>query len=113
MDSGIDNGAVVIILVSFGDINEARRIAGLLVKEKLVGCVNLFPCVESIYRWKESVESAQETSGILKTTKERVLDVEARYRALHSYETPEFLVLAVSGGSSGYLKWLVESVLSS
>ena len=108
----MDASAAVIVMVTFGDIDEARRIAAILVEERLVACVNLLPNVESIYRWKGSVESAKETCGILKTTRDRVTDLESRYRSLHSYETPEFLVFRVDGGSSGYLAWLAESVLS-
>ena len=108
----MEGGAAVIVMVTFGNIDEARRIAAILVEERLVACVNLLPNVESIYRWKGSVESAQETCGILKTTQERVAALESRYRSLHSYETPEFLILRAEGGESGYLAWLAESVLS-
>ena len=108
----MDASAAVVVMVSFGDMDEARRIATILVEERLVACVNLLPNVESIYRWKGSVESAKEACGILKTTRGRVTDLESRYRSLHSYETPEFLVLGVDGGSTGYLAWLAESVLS-
>lgn len=108
----MDTGAAVIVMVTFGDIDEARRIAAILLEERLVACVNLLPKIESIYRWKGSVESAEETCGILKTTRDRLTDLESRYLSLHSYETPEFLVLRVDGGSSGYLSWLAGNVLS-
>jgi len=32
--------------------------------------------------------------------------LEARLHALHSYQTPEFLVLRVEAGSSPYLDWM-------
>jgi uncharacterized protein involved in tolerance to divalent cations len=35
--------------------------------------------------------------------------VEQRVIELHSYEVPELLALAPSGGSAAYLGWLLES----
>jgi periplasmic divalent cation tolerance protein len=50
---------------------------------------------------------------LLKTTEEQVGALEKRLKELHSYETPEFLVLKVDGGSAEYLAWLQSSVGSS
>jgi uncharacterized protein involved in tolerance to divalent cations len=38
--------------------------------------------------------------------------VEKRVIELHSYEVPELLALAPSGGSAAYLGWLLESTAS-
>ena len=35
--------------------------------------------------------------------------LEARVRALHSYQLPEVLALRVTAGSAPYLAWLAES----
>ena len=37
---------------------------------------------------------------------EELAGLEARLHQLHSYETPEFLVLGVEAGSHEYLAWL-------
>lgn len=100
----------VVVLVTFSSLEEARVIAEQLVSERLAACVNVIPQVESIYRWKGAVERAQEAAGIIKTGRSRLDDLEQRYKELHSYEVPEFLVLSVASGSSGYLEWLAASV---
>jgi periplasmic divalent cation tolerance protein len=38
-----------------------------------------------------------------------VAAVDARIRALHSYDVPEVLALPASGGSAAYLAWLDEA----
>ena len=47
---------------------------------------------------------------MIKTTRDRLPALEARLRALHSYELPEFIVLSVESGSAAYLDWVEGSV---
>lgn len=106
----MDENAPVIVLVNFSSIEEARFFSEAAVAEHLAACVNLFPGVESIYRWNNAVERSQEVSGVVKTTEARLEELEKRYRELHSYEVPEFLVIPVMGGGADYLNWLTDSV---
>jgi periplasmic divalent cation tolerance protein len=46
----------------------------------------------------------------LKTAFDRLPALETRLHELHSYQTPEFLVLAVEAGSHPYLAWLDASL---
>ena len=95
-----------IVLTTAGSPEEARRIARTLVEERLAACTSIVPAVESIYRWKGEVESATEALLLIKTSAEMIEPLKARLHALHSYETPEFLVLPVDSGSAAYLDWL-------
>ncbi len=72
--------------------------------------MSLIPGVESIYRWKGEVESATETMLLIKTGREQLTALEARLQELHSYETPEFLVLHVESGSHPFLAWIEGSL---
>ncbi len=63
----------------------------------------------SIYRWKGSVERDSERQLVIKTTRGLVPALEKRLRELHPYEVPEFIVIAVSGGSEKYLGWVEAS----
>jgi periplasmic divalent cation tolerance protein len=47
---------------------------------------------------------------VLKTGAEQVEALEARLHELHSYQTPEFLVLGVDAASRAYRDWLLGSV---
>ena len=76
----------------------------------MAACATLIPGVQSIYRWKGEVESASETLLLLKTGSEQLAALEARLHELHSYQTPEFLVLQVDAASQPYLDWLQESL---
>ena len=106
----MDESVPVIVLVTFADMEGARCFSEMAVSEQLAACVNLFPGVESIYRWNNAVERSQEVSGVVKTTEAQLDALEKRYREMHSYEVPEFLVLPVLGGGADYITWLTDSV---
>lgn len=95
-----------IVLTTAGSPGEASRIGRTLVAERLAACVTVIPSVESIYEWQGKTELATETLMLVKTDAARIAALETRLHALHSYETPEFLVLPAEAGSAGYLKWM-------
>lgn len=100
----------VIVLTTAGSEAEASKIATALVERRLAACVNIISRIQSVYRWKEKVESAEEFLLLVKTVKAREEDVRSAIRQLHSYELPECISLAVDGGSDEYLNWIEDSV---
>ncbi len=89
---------------------EATRMGRTLVEERLAACATLIPAIHSIYRWQGQIESSVETLLFLKTESDRLAALEARLHELHSYGTPEFLVLSIESGSHSYLAWLQASL---
>lgn len=95
-----------IVLTTAAQPEEAARMGRTLVEERLAACATLIPAAQSIYRWQGQIETAQETLLLLKTEADRLAALEARLKEIHSYETPEILVLAVESGGHSYLEWL-------
>jgi periplasmic divalent cation tolerance protein len=100
----------LLVLTTAGSEPEAQKIASALVERRLAACVNIVPRVQSVYRWKDKVEQAEEYLLLIKTVKTREEQVRAAIRELHSYELPECIAVSVEGGSADYLKWMEESV---
>ena len=101
---------VVMVLSTVPDDPSAETIARTLVEERLVACANVLPPMVSIYRWKGAVERGTERQLLMKTTQSLVPALEKRLKELHSYELPEFVVLAVDSGSEAYLAWVASSL---
>ena len=99
-----------IVLTTASNPEEAQRIARTLVEERLAACATLIPSVRSIYRWEGKIEDAAETLVLIKTSAEQLAALEVRLHALHSYQTPEFLVIEGVGGSSAYLAWMLRNL---
>jgi periplasmic divalent cation tolerance protein len=98
-----------LILTTAGSREEAERIARALVDEQLAACVSIIPGLTSVYRWQGKVEAAPELLLLIKTTAANLTRLEEAIRRLHSYEVPEFIVLAPESASKPYLEWLLES----
>jgi periplasmic divalent cation tolerance protein len=96
----------VVILTTVGEEAAGEAIARALVDERLAACVNLLPAMASFYRWDGQMTRDVEHQLVIKTTRGRVAEVEARVSALHPYDLPEFLVLAVEAGNEGYCAWI-------
>jgi periplasmic divalent cation tolerance protein len=105
----VTRSRVVIILTTVPSDVLGEEIATALVSERLAACVNIGSPMTSIYRWKGSVEREAEHQLTIKTTEERVGAVQRRIKEVHSYELPEFLVIAVADGSDQYLKWILSA----
>lgn len=103
------NDELVIAFSTFPDRETAQKIARELVENAVVACANIVPSVESIYFWKEKVETSREVLAIFKMTAARYSEFESCLRKLHPYDVPEIVRLNVGGGNPDYLRWIGES----
>jgi periplasmic divalent cation tolerance protein len=99
----------VLVLTTLPSEGDAEKFALQLVEERLAACVNILPPMRSVYRWKNTVEQANERQVVIKTTRARLTALENRVRTLHPYDVPEFVVLPIDAGSADYLSWLSEN----
>ncbi len=99
-----------IVITTVANAEEAARLGRMLVEERLAACATVLPSAHSIYSWQGKIESSAETLLLLKTSTEQLPALESRLNELHSYETPEFLVIEIEAGSQAYLRWLSENL---
>ena len=100
---------VLLALSTFPDQESARRISNELVTKKLAACANILPAVESIYRWKEKIESGNETLMLFKLSEDRQSAFQEKLRSLHPYDVPEIIFVPISSGLPEYLRWVTEN----
>ena len=99
---------LVVVFTTMPDDARSDEMARALVDERLAACVNVLAPMMSTYCWKGAVERETERQLVIKTTRGQLTALEARMRALHPYELPEFLVLTVEAASAGYAAWVAE-----
>ncbi|MES9863063.1 MAG: divalent-cation tolerance protein CutA [Candidatus Thiodiazotropha sp. LLP2] len=97
---------LLLILCTAPDRGTAERLAGTLVEQGLVACVNLSAPITSIYRWQGKTEQSDEIQLFIKTTKDRYQACESALRAEHPYELPEIIAVPVEQGLDDYITWV-------
>ncbi|MBY0473631.1 MAG: divalent-cation tolerance protein CutA [Nitrosomonas sp.] len=98
----------VLVITNFPNKESALALAEALVDQHLAACVNtLSPCV-SIYRWKDNIESAEETPVLIKTQRQYYERIEQLIKKVHPYELPEVIMVPILDGLPAYLQWIVD-----
>lgn len=100
----------IVILVTAGSKEEARKIAKGLLREKCAACINIIPRVDSHFLWAGKIERATEVLLVVKTKKSYLNKVIKLVKGLHSYEVPEIIALPIVGGNKDYLEWIEKEV---
>jgi periplasmic divalent cation tolerance protein len=100
-----------VVLVTCGTMREGRKIARRVIQKRLAACVNvLLSPMNSYFIWKNRLEVAREYLLVMKTTLNRLPQLEKEVKRLHRYEVPEFIALAITDGSRAYLSWVQQGV---
>jgi periplasmic divalent cation tolerance protein len=98
-----------IIYSTAGSMQEAKRIANILLKNKLAACINIFP-IQSFYNWNGRLCNEKETALIIKTTQNRVNAVIKKIKSIHSYEVPCIISFDIDRGNKEFLDWIAGEV---
>ena len=103
---------VVVALTTCANTDDANRLVHTLLEQRLIACANLVDGVQSIYRWGGAVCRDAEVLIVMKTTTYRVDALKTAVSSVHTYDTPELLVLPVAQGLTAYMDWVGAEVSS-
>ena len=95
-----------IVLVTTSGIEEAERIANLLIGAGLAPCVNIIPSVVSVYEWKGVMNRDEEALMVIKTSGPLFEQVRELVQKNHSYDVPEIISVELSELSPAYAAYL-------
>ncbi len=97
---------IVTVYATFPSDEEARRIARILVEERLAACANILGGCHSIYRWQGEIEESEEVAALFKTRAERAEALIERLAELHGYDVPAAVVWPIVNASGDYESWV-------
>ena len=103
---------IYFIYVTFGSLNEAKRLGKKLVKARLAACTNIIPKIYSTYVWKNKTMIDKECSMIVKTSKSKVRAAIKFIVKKHSYECPAVSAIPVDFIHKDFQKWINEQTNS-
>ena len=105
-------GHPVVVFITAPTSEEAKSIGRHLVEKGLAACASIVPGIQSLFIWNGKFSQENEILIIVKSIQEKVKEIVAVVKEMHSYDVPEIIVLPVVDGSKDYLDWLQESISS-
>ncbi len=100
----------IIVTTTFEQKKEALELAEILLKNRLVACVQTEGPVESMYWWKGEIEHALEYKLVMKSSVSLWQELLKTIRFNHPYEVPEILAVPVHPVNKDYDKWLYKEL---
>jgi periplasmic divalent cation tolerance protein len=85
---------------------EAVTIARRLLETRVAACVSIVQPVRSLYHWQGAIQDDCEQLLIIKSRADLAERLKMELQAVHSYETPELVMLDVADGLPDYLAWI-------
>ncbi len=95
------------IYTTTSSLSEAQEISDLLLEKKLIACANIFPAIESRYRWKGKVCKSKEFAVIFKTRSSLYKKIEKEIQRIHSYEVPCIVKISWEQASQDFARWIL------
>ena len=107
-----DHDEISLIMTSVGTEQQAVEISEELIARRLATCINIVPCLRSIYRWKGKVCEDTEYLLLIKTPARLFDSVSVAIREFHSYELPEILAVPITAAETNFHQWVLQMVES-
>lgn len=103
---------VLSLVTTVASMEDARRLALLLLERQLAACVQIEPGVVSHYVWQGRQCEEPELRLTIKTLPGLAGRVQELFASHHPYELPQFLTTEMEA-SAAYAAWVSESVAGS
>lgn len=100
---------MMIVYTTTKSKKEAKFLSEAMLNKKLAACVQRLK-IKSSYMWKKKLCKEKEYLLIIKTSKEKLKELENFLDKNHSYEVNEFVALKADFISKAYAKWLKENL---
>ena len=101
----------VIQITTTCDQREAlERLAAQLIENRLAACVQIAGPIQSVYRWKGSIEKSDEWICTIKTFDRCSEEVVDTILNQHPYDVPEIITGEITGTHAAYHQWMCEQI---
>jgi periplasmic divalent cation tolerance protein len=100
---------MIFVYITNPNKKTALKITNELLKQRLIGCANIFP-IESLYWWQGKIVKDKEYVLIAKTLEKNYEKVKEVVEKIHPYSVPFISKIEIDKINSKYLSWLKEVV---
>ena len=98
-----------LVITSWPDLEGAKAQARNWLEKKLAASVNVLPKMDSMYQWKGELRHGQEHKIFIKTSADRLIELDREISSAHPYAMAEILHFKIDSGNFDYLNWIAQS----
>lgn len=102
--------ALVFIYTTTAKMEDAEKLAEILIKQQLAACVSVGQKIKSHFVWQTIREWSEEYPITIKTTTEKQQAVCDFLQHNHPYELPEIVCVPVLYANDEYQQWVENKV---
>ncbi len=101
---------MALVYTTWPDAETAEAAARQALTRRLAACANIMGGMRSIYRWEGELRTDEEVAMLLKTRLSLTEALRDLLIALHPYDTPCVVVVALqaTGSNIAFFRWLEE-----
>lgn len=97
---------MLIVITTIPNQAAGESLGTKIVEARLAACVQILPCMTSIYIWEGRMTRDREHLVLIKTLSEKWEALQAFITANHPYKTPEIVAIDSAAVSGPYLEWV-------
>jgi periplasmic divalent cation tolerance protein len=97
------------LVITQPDLEGAKIQARSWLEKNLAANVNVLPKMDSMYQWKGELRHGQEHKIIIKTSANRLTELDREISSAHPYPMAEILHFKIDSGNSDTLNWISQS----
>lgn len=98
--------SAALVYITTGNKEEAEKLGGLLVEQRLAACANIIDGMTSIFWWENRLDQDRETVLIVKTRQSLIEQLTRTVQDNHSYDCPCVVALPIIGGNPEFIDWI-------
>jgi periplasmic divalent cation tolerance protein len=101
---------LLIVVTTFASLEDAKKMAYLLIESRLAACVQIQEGIHSIYRWEGKMCNENEVLLSAKTIADKWMDISNFIKSHHPYDLPEVIAYVPEKYEAQYGKWVESEV---
>ena len=101
---------IYLVYSFYPKLNQAKKIAKLVIERKLAACVNINKNINSLYIWKNKMFDESEVELSFKTNNKKVKKLITFLELNHPYECPAIIAFPVQKTNNKFLNWVKDQI---